>query len=141
DIYRERAEGYIRQLKDLDTWIRSQVQQIPPDRRTMVVFHDAWPYFCEEYGLGYLYLVSSEEAEPAPQDYAKILQAVRERRVPAVFGESGFNPKLIERLAADAGVRYVEGLLDDTVGGPGAETYLEMIKHDVQLIVQALAGR
>jgi hypothetical protein len=35
----------------------------------------------------------------------------------------------------------VDGLVDDTVGGPGAETYIEMMKHDVQLIVQALAGR
>ncbi|MDI3328559.1 MAG: metal ABC transporter substrate-binding protein [Alicyclobacillaceae bacterium] len=139
--YQERAKAYIDRLRELDAWIREQIAQIPPDRRTMVVFHDAWPYFCREYGLDYIYLVSSEQAEPSAQEYAKILTAVKERRVPAVFGEEGFNPKLVQRLAADAGVRFVDGLLDDTVGGAGADTYIDMMKFDVQLIVGALSGR
>ncbi|MDI3257606.1 MAG: metal ABC transporter substrate-binding protein [Kyrpidia sp.] len=139
--YRTRAQAYIGQLRELDGWIRSQIGQIPADRRTMVVFHDAWPYFCKEYGLDYMYLVSSDQAEPSPQDYANMVQTIRRRHVPAVFGEAGFNPKLVQRLAEDAGVRYVDGLLDDTVGARGAATYLEMMKFDVQTIVNALKER
>ena len=39
------------QLDALDAWIRAQVATIPPARRKLVTFHDAFPYFARRYGL------------------------------------------------------------------------------------------
>ena len=60
--------------------------------------------------------------------------------VPAIFAENVHNPKLMERLAKEAGVKLAPPLFTDALGKPGSEgdTYEKMVRHNVTTIVGAL---
>ena len=49
--YDANTTAYLAQLDALDAWITQQVQTLPPERRKLVTFHDAYPYFAARYGF------------------------------------------------------------------------------------------
>ncbi|MGQ9599030.1 MAG: metal ABC transporter substrate-binding protein [Anaerolineae bacterium] len=143
DGYRTHAQAYTRQLEELDAWIVAQIATIPHSNRKLVTNHPAFGYFADRYGLeqvGAIYPISPS-SEPSAQDIADLEDAVRAFQVPAIFSESTVNPKLAEQVAKDTGVKLVP-LFTGSLGGPGsgAETYIAMMRYNVQAIVEALRG-
>ncbi|GAB6876973.1 metal ABC transporter solute-binding protein, Zn/Mn family [Thermaerobacter litoralis] len=140
-FYRQRAASLQEELRALDAWIARQVTAVPPDRRLLVTTHDAYRYFGRRYGVRVVDSVwgISTEEEPAAAELARLLGHLRRYGVPA-FVESTINPKLMEELAAQAGVPIGGQLYADSVGPPGsgAETYLDMMRHNVRVITGAL---
>jgi zinc/manganese transport system substrate-binding protein/manganese/iron transport system substrate-binding protein len=124
----------------LDAWIRQQVATIPPDDRKLVTFHDAYPYFAARYGFQLIGVITpSPGQEPSAGELAALVQTVKAAHVKAVFGEAQFSPKLTQTLADEAGVqRVVTDLYNDSLGDPPADTYLGMMRYNVERIVQAL---
>jgi ABC-type Zn uptake system ZnuABC Zn-binding protein ZnuA len=60
-------------------------------------------------------------------------------KIPAVFAEADFNAKMLEALAKDAGVKVVTNLYDGSLSsGPPADTYINMMRHNVTQMVNAL---
>jgi ABC-type Zn uptake system ZnuABC Zn-binding protein ZnuA len=141
EIYEGNAQAYARQLEELDAWIEEQVARIPEENRKLVTNHPTFGYFADRYGLdqiGALYPISPS-SEPSAQDIVALQDAIGEFGVPAVFAESTVNPKLAEQVAQDTGVQLVP-LYTGSLGGPGsgAETYIELMRYDVNTIVEAL---
>lgn len=138
--FAENANAYKKKLQDLDSWIQAQIKTIPLENRKMIVFHNAWSYYAKRYGLIILKpVLTGRETEPSAKDYAELLGLIHQNRVRAVFGEAGFNPKLVEQLASDSGVKYVGNLYDDTLGeSPDTNSYLAIMKANTISIVSAL---
>lgn len=138
--YADGAAAYRRALDSLDTWIRAQVATIPPPRRKMVTFHDAFQYFAARYGLTVTgFLTASPGKEPSAKAMAELTRRIKDERVPAVFAEADFDPKMLTALAKDAGVTVVTTLYDGSLSdGPPAGSYLELMRHNVREIVRAL---
>jgi ABC-type Zn uptake system ZnuABC Zn-binding protein ZnuA len=138
--YAERARLYLAALDELDAWIRSQVESIPAPRRKIVTFHNAFQYFANRYGLAVKgFVVASPGKEPSAKGLAELVQRIRQERVPAVFIEADFNPKILETLGRDAGVKVVTNLYDGSLSdGPPADSYLHMMRHNVSTLVGAL---
>jgi ABC-type Zn uptake system ZnuABC Zn-binding protein ZnuA len=138
--YGDRAKSYLGQLDDLDKWIQAEVETIPKARRKLVTFHDAFPYFAKRYGFALVgVVVSSPGKEPSAREAGALVRTIKRERVPAIFAEDQFSPKLMEVLAKDAGVRVITSLYDDSLSsGPEANTYIAMMKYDATQIVRAL---
>jgi ABC-type Zn uptake system ZnuABC Zn-binding protein ZnuA len=141
EVYEGNARAYTRKLEELDAWIEGQVALIREENRKLVTNHTTFGYFADRYGLeqiGALYPVNPS-SEPSAQDIVVLQDAIREFGVPAVFAESTVNPKLAEQVARDTGVQLVP-LYTGSLGGPGsgAETYIELMRYDVNAIVEAL---
>ncbi len=141
-VYEANAQRYLRELERLHRFVQKQIQQIPPAHRKLVTTHDAFRYFGRRYGLavvGTIWGISTED-EPSAQEIAQLVDRIRRERVPAVFVETTISPKLMERVAREAGVRIGGRLYGDSLGPPGsgAETYLGMMRHNVRVIVEAL---
>ena len=139
-FYADRAKTYQVKLDELDAWIRAEVEKIPIARRKIVTFHDAFQYFAQRYGLAVTgFVVASPGKEPSAKALAELTRRIKEERIPAVFAEADFNPKLLEVLAKDAGVKVVTNLYDGSLSsGPPADTYINMLRHNVTQIVNAL---
>lgn len=139
-FYADRAKAYQVKLDELDAWIRTEVEKIPTARRKIVTFHDAFQYFANRYGLAVKgFVVVSPGKEPSAKALAELTRRIKEEQIPAVFAEADFSPKMLEVLAKDAGVKVVTNLYDDSLSsGPPADTYINMLRHNVTQMVNAL---
>jgi ABC-type Zn uptake system ZnuABC Zn-binding protein ZnuA len=142
EIYQANADQYTRQLIELDAWIKQQVAVIPMDHRLLVTNHEALGYFSARYGFtvtGTVIESFSTDASPSAKQIAAIIDETRSTHTPAIFLDAGDNATLAEQIAAETGVRVVTDLhLESLTDGPPAATYLDMMKNNVTLIVNAL---
>jgi ABC-type Zn uptake system ZnuABC Zn-binding protein ZnuA len=143
--YRANADSYLAQLKDLDGWIEAQVATLAPERRKLVTTHDTFGYYAARYGFEVvgtaLGSLSTEAADPSAGEIAALVQEIRSTGVPAVFAENVANPKLMQQIAAEAGVTLGPALYTDALGQAGTEgdTYIHMERYNTAAIVSALA--
>jgi zinc/manganese transport system substrate-binding protein len=142
--YKANAAAYLQQLKDLDGWIVQTVATLPASERKLVTSHDTFGYFARRYGFQVLgsglESFSTEASDPSAADFAKLCDAIKAAKVPAIFAENVQNPKLMERLAKEAGVRLGPPLFTDALGKAGSEgaTYAKMMRYNVTTIVTQL---
>lgn len=137
EAYQANAEAYLNELSALDQEIAAAIESIPADRRKLVTFHDAFPYFAERYGLEVVgVVVESPGREPSPQELARLADRIRAEKVPVVFIEPQFAGTILEAVARDTDVQ-VRTLLTGSFGGR-VSSYVEMMRFDAQEIVQGL---
>jgi len=138
--YRATAADYDRQLVALTARIRVKIATIPPPRRAMIVFHDAFDYYARRFGLRIVGAIEPVAgAEPNPEHIAEIIRTARAIHVPAVFAEHEYSDKLAESLAASLGGVKIAFLYDDSLGAaPDVQTYIGMLDVDTDTIVQSL---
>jgi manganese/zinc/iron transport system substrate-binding protein len=146
--YRQRAEAYLEELKQLDDYARLCFASIPEDRRVLVTAHDAFGYMARAYGLEVKGIQGlSTESEAGVRDIEELVAFLVGREIPAVFVETSVSHKnvraLIEGAAARGhGLRIGGELFSDAMGPAGSYegTYLGMIDHNVTTITRALGG-
>jgi ABC-type Zn uptake system ZnuABC Zn-binding protein ZnuA len=143
DVYAKNAETYISKLRELDTWIAGQVQQVPEARRLLVTNHESFGYFADRYGfriVGAVIPSVSTNASPSAKELAALTDRIRQTGAPAIFLETGANPQLADQLAGEAGIKVVTDLYTHSVtaAGGSAPTYIDMMRFNVQKIVEAL---
>lgn len=143
DTYTANAAAYITELNELDAWIKTQVEQIPAERRLMVTDHHTFGYFADRYGftiIGAIVPSFSTGASPTAQELAGLIDQVKDTSAPAVFLESSSSPQLARQVAAETGAKVVTDLYTHSIteSGDKAPTYIDMMKHNVTRIVEAL---
>lgn len=139
DAYRTRALAYRQRLDALERWTRREIARIPADRRVLATAHAAFNYFCHDFGFTALPVQGlNREQMPDAKSLAALVERIRASGVPAVFPEDTSNPKVLETLARDIGVRIAKPLIAD---GTTAESYEAMVRHNVRTMVEALADR
>ena len=142
--YKTNSTKYLKRLEALDLWVLAQVEILPKDRRKLVTSHDTFGYFANRYGFQVLGTLlssfSTEASDPSPVTFAKLVDSIKAAKVPAIFAENTQNPKVMERLAHEAGVKLAPPLFTDALGKPGTpgDTYENMIRSNVTTIVDAL---
>lgn len=142
-IYRANADAYSAQLRDLDAWIADQIKTIPPAQRQLVTDHDTFGYFADRYDfqiVGMIVPSVHTGATPSAQEMARVIERIKQTRARAIFLEAGANAQLAQQIAQESGARVITGLythsLTDARGN--APTYIEMMKFNTRLIVDAL---
>ncbi len=144
-LYTANAEAYMAELTELDGFIEAQVAELPAERRKLVTTHDTFGYFAERYGfevIGTALGVSTEASDPSAGAIAELVKVIRAAGVPAIFTENVANLQIMETIANEAGVTLASDLYTDALGEPGSPgaTYLEMMRYNVTVIVQALSA-
>ena len=143
DEYLSNAASYKQELLELDAWIQKEVEKIPAENRLLVTNHETLGYFASRYGfqvIGSLMASMSSEASPSPRELAQLSDSLRALPVRVIFLDAGSNPKLAEQIASETNAKIITDLYSEFLspaGGPAA-TYLDMMKHNVSVIVSAL---
>ncbi len=138
------AANYRQTLEDLDVEIRDLIEMIPADQRRFVTDHDSMAYFADAYGfdiVGSVLPSLSTMASASAQDLAALQQQIRQEDVQVILVGTTVNPNVAEQLAGDTGARIVSiytGSLSDA-NGP-ASTYVDMMRHNVTALVEALTS-
>ncbi len=136
-IYQANAATYLEELDALDKETAAAIESIPPERRKLVTFHDAFPYFAERYGLEIVgVVVESPGREPSARELANLTDKIRSQQVPTVFDEPEYNASMLEMAAKEAGVE-MKTLLSHAYTD-NVHSYVELIRFDVQQLVEGL---
>ena len=143
DAYHARAEAYRQQLRELDAWIRAQIEPLLPLK--IVTDHKVFGYFARRYGIeqvGAIIPAYSSMAQPSAQELAQLEDAIRNLGVDAVLVGNTVNPQLAKQVAEDTGVRLIP-IFTGSLSGPDgpAPTYIDFMRYDVNAIVQAASSK
>lgn len=150
DYYATNLKNYLQRLDQLDQVTRKVVASIPPANRKLLTYHDSWAYWAREYGVEVIGAIQpSDFNEPSAQDVAKLIDQIRESKVPAIFGSEVFPSKVEEQIAREANVK-TDNTSDDDLPGEGSanamentnpeHTYIGMMVENLQILARNLGG-
>lgn len=146
--YEVNAAAYLAELEALHRYVLEQAARIPAERRVLITAHDAFNYFGRAYGFEVRGLQGiSTATEAGTGDVQALASFIVGRRIPAMFVESSVSPRTIEAVQAAVRARGFEvriggQLHSDALGpeGSGADTYVGMVRHNIDTIVSGLLG-
>ena len=142
--YTDNAKKYNNLLKQLDKGIMDSVQTIPPENRKLLTYHDSWAYFAPRYNMTVIGAIQpSDFSEPSPLDVAKLIDQIKQEKVPAIFGSEVFSNKIIDQIAKESHVAIVQTLRDDALpGNPNDKnhTYVGMMIDNMKNMIIPLGG-
>jgi len=138
--YRANARAYEARLDTLAHSIAAKIATIPPQHRYMIVFHNAWQYYNDRFGITTLgFIEANPGQDPNPQQVAHLIDLARSHHVRAIFSEPEYSKKLADQIAGNAGIKVVTDLYDDSIGNdPRVGDYISMLTYDTNVIVRSL---
>ncbi|MBN2645801.1 MAG: zinc ABC transporter substrate-binding protein [Desulfuromonadaceae bacterium] len=93
--------------QELEALHQSLSQQLLPLKgRRFMVFHPAWGYFAQRYGLEQV-AIEQEGKEPGGQSLARLIEQARQQQIRIIFVQQQFSGKAATTLANQIGARVV----------------------------------
>jgi manganese/iron transport system substrate-binding protein len=137
-VYAANAARYAEQLRALEAPIRQKLATIPEAQRWLVSCEGAFSYLTRDYGLRELYLwpINAEE-EGTPRQIRKVVDTVRQQRIPALFCESTVSDRAMRQVAREAGSRFAGMLHVDSLTAADGEapTFLRLLEGNAATIL------
>ena len=134
--YQANLEAFHEELRTLN--IEAANKLAPYAGRDIVTFHDGWAYFAGAYDLTIAGVFApSPGKEPGPQYLADLHRSTQEHNIKAVFSEPQLSNETLQPFLQDLGLQLY--VLDPLGGAPGRDTYVSLIRHNVDTIVNALS--
>ncbi|WP_410791872.1 anchored repeat ABC transporter, substrate-binding protein [Kribbella sp. C-35] len=138
-LYQDNATAYLRQLDELDDYVRTTLARIPADRRQLITTHDAFGYLASAYGMTVAgFVVPNPAQEPSVEQVRKLSDTIHNLKVPAVFTE----PNLAQRASVLIQVAHDQGVQVCSLYGDSfddhARTYVAMMRHNADELMRCL---
>lgn len=131
ESYKANAEAYKKTIEAAVAPIRAKLDTIPEDKRWLVSSEGAFSYLARDFGLKELYLWPiNADQQGTPKQVRKVIDTVRENKIPAVFSESTVSDKPARQVARETGAHYGGVLYVDSLSeadGP-VPTYVDLLK-------------
>ena len=124
--------------------LKADQATIPGGKKELLTYHDAYAYFAKTYGWNVIGAVQPSNFEdPQPKEIARIIDQVRARKVPVIFGSEVFPSKVLEQIGRETGARYEDTLRDDDLPGKPGEvghSWLGLMRYDYRTMIKGLGG-
>jgi zinc transport system substrate-binding protein len=133
------AGAVVQRLQALDAALRTQLA--PMHGKPYIVFHDAYRYFENRYGLTPAGAITvSPELAPGAKRLVEIRGRIREEAAICVFAEPEFEPKLVRTLVqgTEARTATLDPLGARLDAGPDA--YFQLMRNLARDLVGCLSG-
>jgi manganese/zinc/iron transport system substrate-binding protein len=131
---------------NLNEDLKNKIHLISKPQRILITSHDAFHYFGKAFDVEVLAVQGvSTVSEPGLKDVSNLVNLIVKRKVKAIFVESSVSSKsitaVIEGCKTNGQILKIGGTLySDALGDKksGANTYLGMMKINVNTLVEAL---
>jgi len=141
ETYKANAEAYKKTIEAAVAPIRTKLDTIPADKRWLVSSEGAFSYLARDFGLKELYLWPiNADQQGTPKQVRKVIDTVRDNKIPAVFSESTVSDKPARQVARETGAHYGGVLYVDSLSeadGP-VPTYVDLLKVTSDTIQKGL---
>jgi len=141
DTYNANAAAYAAQITATVAPIRAAIDAIPQDKRWLATSEGAFSYLARDFGLTELFLWPiNADQQGTPQQVRRMIDAMREYAIPAIFSESTISPKPAQQVARETGAAYGGVLYVDSLSDPDGSvpTYLDLLAVTTSTIVEGL---
>jgi zinc/manganese transport system substrate-binding protein len=142
--YEDTAKTYLAAIDAMDRHVRSEIAEVPPERRKVVSSHDAFGYFGAAYGVEFVAAEGiSENAQPSAAGMKKLIDQIRHEHIKVLFFENALSPRLVEQIGRETDAVVGGTLYADALSPPDgpAPTYLDMFRHNLPLLKAAMLGK
>ena len=137
--YEKNAAAYIEKLTSLKSEMHAALDNVP--HKDIVTFHEAFPYFAQEFNLNIIGVVEREPGtEPTPTELQETIEQVNALPSKVLFTEPQYSPAAAETIARETGAKIYT--LDPVVTGeatPAAKNaYIDTMKKNMKTLQEAL---
>lgn len=145
ELYKSNTKKIKKQLLQLDSWIKTRIESIPPNKRTLITTHNEMAYYVRAYGLklaGTLRFISPRE-QTSDTKVKLLAKTLQKTQIPTIFAQPTISPELIKAVAKEAQVNISQRqLYTENLGLPGSEadTYQKMMTANTRTILEGLEG-
>jgi manganese/zinc/iron transport system substrate-binding protein len=137
---------YKNELNSLHAWILVKMKEIPEEKKILITAHDAFGYFGKQYKIKVEGLQGiSTDAEIRLDDIERIAHFIIHYNLPSIFIEQTIPQTYLDGIkhiveSHNKQVKIGGTLYSDALGDKGgnADTYIKMVQHNVQTIVEGL---
>lgn len=126
--YGANYEAFAADLDRLDHDIRVLLENV--STRNFMVFHPAWGYFADTYGLKQIPIEAGGK-EPGARTLAQVIDIGRRERVKVIFVQAQFSRRAAETIAQAIGARVV-------AVDPLAEDYMNNLRRVAREFAEAM---
>lgn len=133
--YNRNAEEYVAKLTGLKVKMKFALAAYQGQR--IVTFHEAFPYFAEEFGFEIAAVVEREPGStPSARELAETIDLVKEKGVRVLFVEPQYSPSAAEMIGRETGAKILT--LDPAVTGPtDPDAYLKIMEGNLKSLQEA----
>lgn len=139
--FTQRKKVLMQKVKLLQQDLSQQMNSIPKNQRLVVTSHDAFGYLGREFDIEFIAPVGfNTDSDVTAGDVAELIDQIKSQGIKALFVENISTPRLLEQIASETGVTIGGSLYSDALSetdGPAA-TYLDMMRHNIESLVNAL---
>lgn len=151
--YEKNATSYAEKIQELSDTMHSELEGLKG--KSVITFHEAFPYFSSEFGLNTVAVVEREPGtEPSARELADLVALIKDAKtkgskVPMLFAEPQYSSSAAEVIANETGIKVQE--LDPAVTGPFGkdgtdsdtlqtkESYLNAMRKNLEVLKSNLA--
>ncbi|WP_066268554.1 metal ABC transporter substrate-binding protein [Hydrogenophaga palleronii] len=144
DLYNRNARAYEVKLTELDAELRAAWAPVPVAQRKVITSHDAFGYYARDHQVRFLAPQGvSTESEASAKGVAQLVRQIRQEQIKALFVESISDPRLIEQIARETGVKPSGALYSDSLSAAGgaAPSYVELMRFNTRALTAAVRGQ
>ena len=139
EAYESNTNTYVSKLEELKNEMHAELDNLP--NRDIITFHEAFPYFAEEFNLNIAGVIEIEpDSEPSAKEIEEIINTIKSKNINALFTEPQYSSKVAETIATETGATVYE--LDPIVTGdsnPNAyDDYINKMKKNLDVLKEAL---
>lgn len=143
DYFKQNAAAYKEKISSVDAELKTELSQLPNEKKHLVSCEGAFSYLIRDYGLkeGYLWPINAD-AQGTPQQIKSVVETVRKNSVPAVFCESTVSDKAQRQVASETGARFGGTFYVDSLSGADGPTptYLKLLEYNAKTLAEGLKG-
>lgn len=134
--YRSNGRAYIKKVEALRDKMHKELDGL--DNRNIVTFHEAFPYFAQEFNLNIVAVIEREpNTAPSAGELARTVEMVKKSGAKALFAEPQYSVKAAESIANETGARVYS--LDPGVTGPDRlDAYIKIMTANLKTLKEAL---
>lgn len=136
-IYRSNLSNYSKKLEELKQKMHSEMDKF--SGKTIVTFHEAFPYFAEEFNLKIASVIEREPGTvPSPKELNEIIETVKrvnaeENTFVPLFAEPQYSSSSAEVISKSTGSKIYE--LDPCVTGElSKDSYISSMEKNLEVL-------
>lgn len=140
-FYQKQAKEYcgkIQKLTEQLIEIREMLETEEPEKKNVVIFHEAYAYLAEEAGLNVVYCLNlDEERQVSAREVADMMEEIEKHQVSAILAEELYGKEMGEMAEkeTECKVYYLDTLVR---GDYENDSYLTGMQKNIEILWQML---